>query len=145
VGAVIHDVEDDDVDKEEDDDIDFLPYCDEEAEGMSTEQRALVASFETVHEDAIRHQALAAEVQARTDAVSMKRAYVHFNLAAIPRGDGTTLDQAGRGTASWRRWSLRGTRYWRLRQGIGPSITPTWRRSSRWRWLTWRRMRRLRS
>jgi hypothetical protein len=42
-GAVIHNVEDDDIDEEEEDNMDFLPYDDEEADGMSAEQRALVA------------------------------------------------------------------------------------------------------
>jgi hypothetical protein len=64
---------------------------------MSSEQRMLVASFETVHEDAIRHQALAAEVQARTYAVAMKRAYVHFNLAGGLCLEGTGPPQIERG------------------------------------------------
>ncbi|KAM0856526.1 hypothetical protein ACQ4PT_049071 [Festuca glaucescens] len=73
----------DDMDDEDEHDVDFLPYDDEEGVFVRTNQGALLASFESLPEDADRHWVLAAEAQARGDAMAMRQAFVRSDLVAV--------------------------------------------------------------
>jgi hypothetical protein len=86
VASVIQDIAVND----EDDNIDFLLY--------SGEQRALLASFESLPGDADRRQALTAEAQARCDALSMRHAYLCSDLDTVARRgpEHTRVDRANR-------------------------------------------------
>jgi hypothetical protein len=72
-----------DMDDEDEHDIDFIPYDDEEGVFVRAEQGALLASFESLSEDADRRRVLAAEAQARGDAMSMRQAFVRSHLVAV--------------------------------------------------------------
>jgi hypothetical protein len=81
--AVIHAVDDED---------------DEEGEGASAEVRALLASFESLPEDAGRRQALVAEAKPRGDALGMRRVYVRSDLTTVTcmGRDHTRIDRENR-------------------------------------------------
>jgi hypothetical protein len=67
----------------DDDDIGFLPDVGV-GEGASTEQRALLVSFETLPENVGRRRNLATEAQARGNMLAMRQAYMHSDLATEP-------------------------------------------------------------
>jgi hypothetical protein len=81
--ATMADVVLEDMDDEDEHDIDFIPYDDEEGVFVRAEQGALLASFESLSEDADRRRVLAAEAQARGDAMSMRQAFVRSHLVAV--------------------------------------------------------------
>lgn len=77
--AIIHD------DEDNEDNLDFGPYGDEEGMGLTDEQRALLVSFGSVRQDANRRQAHVAEAHARAEALAMRQAYEQSAPAAVHR------------------------------------------------------------
>ena len=69
--------------EDKEDDLADFDFGDEDAVGVTDEQRALVASFESVPEDANRRREAAAEAEARADALAIRRAFVYSDLTAV--------------------------------------------------------------
>ena len=69
--------------EDEEDDLADFGFGDEDAVGVTDEQRALVASFESIPEDANRRREAMAEAEARADRLAMRRAFVYSDLTAV--------------------------------------------------------------
>jgi hypothetical protein len=86
------------MDEEDEHDVDFLPYDNKEGAFVRTKQGVLLASFESLPEDADRRRVLAAEAQARGDAMAMRQAFVRSDLVAVAWAgpDHARIDQENR-------------------------------------------------